>query len=152
MAEAAGVEREDVLRAAEVIRGRVHRTPTFTSRSLGPGVYLKAELFQHTGSFKPRGVLNKLASLTPEEKARGVIGISAGNHAAALAWGAAEEGVDCLVVMISGASRGEGRRDSGVRRQDRHGAPTAGWRRSRGSTSSSRQRVARSSTRTATHS
>ena len=103
MAEAAVVEREDVLRAAEVIRGRVHRTPTFTSRSLGPGVYLKAELFQHTGSFKPRGVLNKLASLTPEEKARGVIGISAGNHAAALAWGAAEEGIDCLVVMISGA-------------------------------------------------
>ena len=103
MAEAAVVEREDVLRAAEVIRGRVHRTPTFTSRSLGPGVYLKAELFQHTGSFKPRGVLNKLASLTPEEKARGVIGISAGNHAQALAWGAAQEEIDCLVVMYAGA-------------------------------------------------
>ena len=96
--------REDVLAAAERIRGRVHRTPTFTSRTLGEGVVLKAELFQKTGSFKVRGVLNKLASLAPEEKARGVIGISAGNHAQALAWGAAAEGIDCLVVMWGSAS------------------------------------------------
>jgi threonine dehydratase len=67
-------------------------------------VYLKAELFQRTGSFKPRGVLNKLASLSAEEKQRGVIGISAGNHAQALAYGAAQEGVDALVVMWRGAS------------------------------------------------
>ena len=99
------VHREDVLRAAEVIRGRVRRTPTLSADALGPGVRLKAELFQHTGSFKPRGVLTKLASLTPAEKARGVIGISAGNHAQALAWGAAQEGIDCLVVMLSGSSR-----------------------------------------------
>ena len=93
-----------MLEAAERIRGRVHRTPTLTSRSLGDGVALKAELFQKTGSFKVRGVLNKLASLTAEEKARGVIGISAGNHAQALAWGAVAEGIDCLVVMWEGAS------------------------------------------------
>ena len=92
-----------VLRAADVIRGRVHRTPTFTASTLGD-VWLKAELFQKTGSFKVRGVLNKLASLGPEDKGRGVIGISAGNHAQALAWGAAREGVDCLVVMWEGAS------------------------------------------------
>ena len=49
-------------------------------------------------------MLTKLASLTPEERARGVIGISAGNHAQALAWGAAEEGLDALVVMWAGAS------------------------------------------------
>jgi threonine dehydratase len=98
------VRREDVLAAAERIRGRVHRTPTFTSRTLGERVWLKAELFQKTGSFKARGVLNKLASLTAEEKARGVIGISAGNHAQALAWGAAAEGIDCLVVMYATAS------------------------------------------------
>jgi threonine dehydratase len=67
-------------------------------------VYLKAELFQRTGSFKPRGVLNKLASLSPEEKTRGVIGISAGNHAQALAYASALEGVDALVVMWQGAS------------------------------------------------
>ncbi|MBA3244449.1 MAG: pyridoxal-phosphate dependent enzyme, partial [Actinobacteria bacterium] len=86
--------RDDVLAAADRIRDRIHRTPTFTSRTLGEGVVLKAELFQKTGSFKVRGVLNKLASLSAEEKARGVIGISAGNHAQALAWGAAAEGID----------------------------------------------------------
>lgn len=101
--------RDDVLEAAERIRGRVHRTPTLSSRTLGSRtsgepVYLKAELLQKTGSFKARGVLNKLASLTADEKARGVIGISAGNHAQALAWGAALEGVDCLVVMYASAS------------------------------------------------
>jgi threonine dehydratase len=94
----------DVLAAAERIEGRVHRTPTFSSATLGERVWLKAELFQKTGSFKVRGVLNKLASLAPEQKTRGVIGISAGNHAQALAWGAAAEGVDCLVVMWRGAS------------------------------------------------
>ena len=59
---------------------------------------------QKTGSFKPRGVLTKLASLSPEEKTRGVITASAGNHAIALAFGAALEGVDALVVMYQGAS------------------------------------------------
>jgi threonine dehydratase len=96
--------RHDVLRAADRIRGRVHRTPTFTSHTLGDDVWLKAELFQKTGSFKVRGVLNKLASLSADEKQRGVIGISAGNHAQALAWGAAAEGIDALVVMWQGAS------------------------------------------------
>src|ERR671914_1257810 len=98
------VTQDDVLAAAERIRGRVHRTPTFTSATLGAGVRLKAELFQKTGSFKARGVLNKLATLSTEEKERGVIGISAGNHAQALAWGAAAERIDCLVVMYASAS------------------------------------------------
>ncbi len=98
------VNRDDVQRAAERIRGRVHRTPTFASHTLGENVWLKAELFQKTGSFKVRGVLNKLSSLSEEEKARGVIGISAGNHAQALAWGSGREELDCLVVMWDGAS------------------------------------------------
>ncbi|MBA3374609.1 MAG: pyridoxal-phosphate dependent enzyme [Actinobacteria bacterium] len=98
------VGREDVERAAGVIAGRLHRTPTLSCRTLGPHVFLKAELFQRTGSFKPRGVLTKLASLTSDEKARGVIAASAGNHAAALAFGAALEGSDALVVMYQGAS------------------------------------------------
>jgi threonine dehydratase len=100
----APVTHADVLAAAERLEGRVHRTPTFSSATLGERVWLKAELFQKTGSFKVRGVLNKLASLAPEQKTHGVIGISAGNHAQALAWGAAAEGVDCLVVMWRGAS------------------------------------------------
>ncbi|HXF97651.1 MAG TPA: pyridoxal-phosphate dependent enzyme [Gaiellaceae bacterium] len=98
------VGREDVERAARIVAPRLHRTPVFTSRSLGARAFLKAELFQRTGSFKPRGVLTKLASLTPEERARGVIAISAGNHAQAVAWAAAEEGLDALVVMFQGAS------------------------------------------------
>ena len=99
---------DDVERARETIAGRLHRTPTFTSASLGrttgARVHLKAELFQRTGSFKPGGVLNKLASLDDEEKKRGVIGISAGNHAQALAYASALEGIDALVVMWQGAS------------------------------------------------
>lgn len=95
---------DDVRRAREAIAGRLHRTPVFTSATLGERVYLKAELFQRTGSFKPRGVLTKLASLSPDERGRGVIGISAGNHAQALAHCSALEGIDCLVVMWQGAS------------------------------------------------
>ena len=99
---------DDVLAARETIAGRLHRTPTFTSATLsrrtGADVHLKAELFQRTGSFKPRGVLNKLASLTEDEKRRGVISISAGNHAQALAYAAALEGIDALVVMWETAS------------------------------------------------
>jgi threonine dehydratase len=86
----------------------VHRTPLLSSETLGRAfggrAYLKAELLQKTGSFKVRGVLNKLASLTPDERARGVIAASAGNHAGALAYGSAIEGIDCLVVMWQGAS------------------------------------------------
>jgi threonine dehydratase len=98
----------DVLAARETIAGRLHRTPTFTSATLseltGARVHLKAELFQRTGSFKPRGVLNRLAALTPDERARGVITWSAGNHAQAVAYAAAREGIDCLVVMSRGAN------------------------------------------------
>lgn len=95
---------DDVRRAAATIGGRLHRTPTLSCRSLAPGAQLKAELFQRTGSFKPRGVLTKLASLSAAERERGVIAVSAGNHAQALAWGAAVEGIDALVVMWEGAS------------------------------------------------
>ena len=95
---------DDVARAAAVIRGRLHRTPVLTARSLRDDVVLKAELLQRTGSFKTRGVLNNLASLTAEERSRGVISVSAGNHAQALAWGAAQEGIDALLVMWESAS------------------------------------------------
>ena len=98
------IDREDVERARDVIAGRLHRTPTLSCSSLAPDAFLKAELLQKTGSFKPRGVLTKLASLSAEEKARGIIAISAGNHAQAVAWGAAREGLDALVVMWRGAS------------------------------------------------
>jgi threonine dehydratase len=99
---------DDVERARERIAGRLHRTPLHSSRTLsdhvGADVSFKAELFQRTGSFKPRGVLNKLSTLSEDEKRRGVISISAGNHAQALAYAAAVEGIDALVVMWETAS------------------------------------------------
>ena len=99
---------DDVHRARERIAGRLHRTPLLSSRTLservGADVHLKAELFQRTGSFKPRGVLNKLATLSEDEKRRGVISISAGNHAQALAYASAVEEIDALVVMWQTAS------------------------------------------------
>jgi threonine dehydratase len=99
---------DDVYRARERIGDRLHRTPLLPSatlsRKIGADVRFKAELFQRTGAFKPRGVLNKLATLTDEEKSRGVISISAGNHAQALAYASAVEGIDALVVMWKTAS------------------------------------------------
>jgi len=99
---------DDVERARGRIAGRVHRTPLLSSRTLseraGADVSFKAELLQRTGSFKPRGVLNKLSTLSDEEKRRGVISISAGNHAQALAYAAAVEEIDALVVMWETAS------------------------------------------------
>jgi threonine dehydratase len=94
--------RDDVLRARETIGGRLLRTPLLGNRTMG--ARLKCELFQRTGSFKVRGALNKISSLSAEERARGVIAISAGNHAQAVAFGAAAEGLDALVVMWEGAS------------------------------------------------
>jgi threonine dehydratase len=99
---------DDVHRARERIGNRLHRTPLLGSATLsqqvGADVRFKAELFQRTGSFKPRGVLNKLATLNDDEKRRGLISISAGNHAQALAYASAVEGLDALVVMWQDAS------------------------------------------------
>jgi threonine dehydratase len=98
----------DVERAAAGLGDRVHRTPTFSSRTLGRiagvPVSLKAELFQRTGSFKPRGAFTRLDALTAAERRQGVVTVSAGNHAAALAFTAAEAEIDCLVLMTRGAS------------------------------------------------
>jgi threonine dehydratase len=94
--------RDDVERARVTLGDRLQRTPMLGNRTIG--ARLKAELFQRTGSFKSRGALNKLRSLSDEEKRRGVIAISAGNHAQAVAFAAATEGLDALVVMWQGAS------------------------------------------------
>lgn len=98
------VTADDVRRAQATIAGHVRRTPLLAADQILSGLQLKAELLQYTGSFKVRGVVNRLAALGPEERTRGVIGVSAGNHASALAWGAAREGIDCVVVVFAGAS------------------------------------------------
>ena len=97
----------DVQDARVRIADRVHRTPTFASetlsRRLGVPVVLKAENLQKTGSFKPRGATNAVRQLPQEARSRGVVTFSAGNHAQALAYAAAAEGVKCTVVMPASA-------------------------------------------------
>jgi threonine dehydratase len=99
----------EIRAAAERIRRRVNRTPILTSRTLGEraavSLALKCESFQKTGSFKPRGALNKVLSLAEAERARGLVTVSAGNHAQAVAWAARQVGAPCVVVMPSGAPR-----------------------------------------------
>ena len=93
--------------AAARIFGKVHRTPVLSAAGIGAraGVHLhlKCENLQKTGSFKPRGALNKILSLTPEERERGLVTVSAGNHAQAVAWAARIAGTACTVVMPTAA-------------------------------------------------
>lgn len=96
-----------IRQAARDLEGRIHRTPMLTSSALnerfGADLVLKAELFQKTGSFKVRGLLTKLLRLGAEERQRGVITVSAGNAAGALAWAARDAGVPATVVMAKTA-------------------------------------------------
>jgi threonine dehydratase len=93
----------DVEAARATIAGRVMRTPMLPAPKLsaltGATVYVKYENLQVTNSFKERGALNKLASLTPAEGERGVIAMSAGNHAQAVAYHAAKLGIPATIVM-----------------------------------------------------
>ena len=97
----------DIQAARTTIGGTLVRTPLLYSEALsvrvGRPLYLKLENLQQTGSFKPRGVLTKIATLSAEERARGLVTISAGNHAQALAWAARAAGVACTVVMPTDA-------------------------------------------------
>jgi threonine dehydratase len=98
---------EEIRQAAAELEGRIHRTPMVESsaldQELGARLTLKAELFQKTGSFKVRGLLYKTLQLTPEEREHGVITVSAGNAAGALAWAARAAGVPATVVMAKTA-------------------------------------------------
>ena len=94
---------DDIRAAAERIKGAVIRTPMLVSRTLseilGAEVWLKFENLQFTAAYKERGALNKLLQLTPEERARGVIAASAGNHAQAVAYHAKRLGIPATIVM-----------------------------------------------------
>jgi len=99
----------DIRVAAQRIEGRVHHTPLWTSRTLaerlGARVALKCESFQKTGSFKARGALNKVLSLSEADRRRGLVTVSAGNHAQAVAWAARVVETPCAVVMPEDAPR-----------------------------------------------
>ena len=92
-----------ICQAQRRIRGLVHRTPLVSSRSLsehlGVQVYLKLECLQKTGSFKPRGAFNKMLTLSPEERSRGVVAVSGGNHAQGVAYAAKQLGIAATIVM-----------------------------------------------------
>ncbi|MGL4999320.1 MAG: threonine ammonia-lyase [Cetobacterium sp.] len=98
---------EDIQKANETIKDSLKRTPIVECTTLGElggnTVFFKLENLQKTGSFKLRGALNKIANLSPEERAAGVIASSAGNHAQGVALGAAAQGIKATIVMPSTA-------------------------------------------------
>ncbi|HEX3556160.1 MAG TPA: pyridoxal-phosphate dependent enzyme [Thermoanaerobaculia bacterium] len=93
----------DVQAARERIAPHVHRTPVLTSRLIdervGARVFFKCETFQRTGAFKARGAFSRLTLLTAEERSRGVVAFSSGNHAQAVALAARELGLRATIVM-----------------------------------------------------
>ena len=101
------VSLDDIRAAAGRIAGATERTPMVHSRTLsaltGAQVFLKFENLQFTASFKERGALNKLLSLSAQERKRGVIAMSAGNHAQAVAYHAARLGIPAVIVMPKGS-------------------------------------------------
>jgi threonine dehydratase len=97
------IEYQDIQAAEQRLQGHVLRTPCVASQTLsditGAQVFLKFENLQFTASFKERGACNKLAQLTPEQSARGVIAMSAGNHAQGVAYHAQRLGLHAVIVM-----------------------------------------------------
>lgn len=97
------VSLDDVRAAHQRIAAHVHRTPVLTSRQLderlGCRIFFKAEVFQRVGAFKARGAFSRLTLLTPEERTRGVVAFSSGNHAQAIALAARELGIKATIVM-----------------------------------------------------
>jgi threonine dehydratase len=98
---------EDVLTASSRIAGKAHRTPVLTSRTAdsatGAKLFFKAENLQRAGAFKFRGAYNAIAALEPDRRKRGVIAFSSGNHAQAIAYAAALQGVASTIVMPTDA-------------------------------------------------
>ena len=103
MSSELAVTAREIEAAAEAIRGNVVETPCLASRTLsaitGSQIVLKFENLQYTASFKERGALSKLLSLGPGERSRGVVAMSAGNHAQAVAYHASRLGIAATIVM-----------------------------------------------------
>src|SRR5438445_4481159 len=102
-----GVSIDDVHAAARRLRNRIHRTPVVSCQSMddatGHPVFLKCENLQRAGAFKIRGALNKLLSLSPGERARGVVAFSSGNHAQGVALAARMTGTRAMILMPTDA-------------------------------------------------
>lgn len=109
------VDHQDVVAAADRIRGLVKQTPLIETEIDGMQVWLKCECLQTGGAFKLRGATNRLLQLSPEERAKGVVAFSSGNHARGVAIAARRLGIRAVIVMPSDApkvkvdgTRGEG--------------------------------------------
>lgn len=102
------ITKDDIVAAHARIRPHIHETPLVTSTRIGnaAGVHLqlKCESMQRTGSFKARGALNAMMQLSAAEKAKGVVTVSAGNHAQSLAWAASIVGAESVACMPESAS------------------------------------------------
>ena len=100
---------DDIRSARERITGRVARTPLVSSATLsarlGAKVYLKLELFQKTGSFKVRGAFNKVLSIPEKQRGRGLVAVSGGNHAQAVAYVGRQLGLPALILMPQATPR-----------------------------------------------
>lgn len=100
---------KNILEAHSRLKPYVLETPLVHSlafsQATGAKVWLKLENLQHTGSFKVRGALNKLVSLSPEQLAKGVVAASSGNHGAGVAWGLAKLGAKGVVFVPEGAAK-----------------------------------------------
>ena len=95
--------REGVLRAAEKVAALLPPTPLLPLEVDGRTIWCKAEMLQPIGAFKIRGDWHRLSDLTPEQRARGVVGVSSGNHAQGVAWAARRLGIAATIVMPSNA-------------------------------------------------
>src|SRR5690348_9726753 len=93
----------DIRRAAETLRGKIVETPLVESAALnerfGARILFKPETLQRSGSFKFRGAYNKISGLSAEERKRGIVAFSSGNHAQGVASSAALFGIDALIAM-----------------------------------------------------
>ena len=115
LADAAQVDRNDIVEARDRISGLVERTPLIATEVRGTPVWLKCECLQTGGAFKLRGATNRLLQLSPEEREKGVVAFSSGNHARGVAIAARRLGIRAVIVMPSDApavkvegTRGEG--------------------------------------------
>ena len=99
------LSRDDVLSAAERIAGEVQRTPLIESEVDGVRIWLKCECLQTGGAFKLRGATNRLLQLSPEERGRGVVAFSSGNHARGVAIAARRIGIRAIIVMPADAPK-----------------------------------------------
>jgi threonine dehydratase len=95
--------REGVLRAAAKVAEILTPTPLLPLEVDGRTIWCKAEMLQPIGSFKIRGAWHRLTDLTDEQRAKGVVGVSSGNHAQGVAWGAKRLGIAATIVMPSNA-------------------------------------------------